>query len=202
MLSLVTACKLSGILPLLYCRPMPASRKTPSHVPTALESRILTVRGQRVLLDSDLAEIYQVSTKAFNQAVKRNAARFPANFAFRLTAPEKTGVVTNCDHLARLKFSHVLPMAFTEHGALMAATILNSDRAIQVSVTVIEAFVRLRQMALLNVELAARLAEVERRLEGHDGDLQTLFAGLHQLIDPPAPPRRRIGFHTGESTIG
>ena len=84
----------------------------------------------------------------------------------------------------------------------MAATILNSDRAIQVSVTVIEAFVRLRQMALLNVEPAARLAEVERRLEGHDGDLQTLFAGLHQLIDPPATPRRRIGFHAGESTIG
>ena len=160
------------------------------------------MRGQRVLLDADLAEIYQVTTKAFNQAVKRNAARFPANFAFRLTAPEKTEVVTNCDHLARLKFSHALPMAFTEHGALMAATILNSDSAIQVSVTVIEAFVRLRQMALLNVELAARLAEVERRLKGHDGDLQTLFAGLHQLIDSPAPPRRRIGFHAGDSAPG
>ena len=181
---------------------MPAYRKTPSPVPPALESLILTVHGHRVQLDADLAEIYQITTKAFNQAVKRNAACFPANFAFRLTEPEKTGVVTNCDHPARLKFSHTLPMAFTEHGALMAATILNSDRAITVSVTVIEAFVRLRQMALLNVELAARLAEVERRLEGHDSDLQTLFAGLHQLIDSPAPLRRRIGFHSGDSTAG
>lgn len=172
-------------------RAMPPSRKTPSSVPPALESRIITVRGHRVLLDADLAEVYQVSPAAFNHAVNRNAARFPANFAFHLNEEEKNEVVTNHDHLARLKSSHALPMAFTEHGALMAATFLNSDSAIKVSVTVIEAFARLRHRAL-HVGLAIHLAEERRRLEGRYGDLQNLSTGLFQLIDAQSPSTPKL----------
>ncbi|HJV48929.1 MAG TPA: ORF6N domain-containing protein, partial [Geothrix sp.] len=99
-----------------------------------LASRILTVRGQRVLLDADLAELFGVTTKRLNEQVKRNADRFPLDFMFRLTAKEKAEVVANCDHLQRLKFSPVIPCAFTEHGAVMAASVLNSPEAIQASV--------------------------------------------------------------------
>src|SRR6266446_3992806 len=109
-----------------------------------LEECILTVRGEKVILDADLADLYEVTTKALNQAIKRNAARFPNDFTFSLTATEKAEVVTNCDHLARLRFSPVLPRAFTEHGALMAATVLNSPRAVAMSLFVVRAFVRMR----------------------------------------------------------
>jgi hypothetical protein len=102
--------------------------------------RILLLRGHRVMLDADLAELYGVPTKALNQAVRRNKDRFPPDFMFRLTKQEKTEVVTNCDHLQKLKFSPVLPYAFTEHGAVMLANILNAPRAIKVSVYVVRAF--------------------------------------------------------------
>jgi ORF6N domain len=115
-------------------------------VPTEkIERLILLIRGQKVMLDSDLAHLYGVSTKAFNQAIKRNTQRFPPDFKFRLTKREKTEVVTNCDHLKKLRFSPALPAAFTEHGAIMAA-VLNSERAIKVSVFVVRAFVKLRAM--------------------------------------------------------
>ena len=100
--------------------------KKPLVVAESIETRILTIRGQRVMLDADLAELYGVETKVLNQAVKRNAQRFPDDFMFQLTDSEKAEVVTNCDHLKRLKFSPVLPNAFTEHGAIMAATVLSS----------------------------------------------------------------------------
>ena len=102
--------------------------------PATVDPRILRVRGIQVLVDADLAEIYGVSTKALNQAVKRNAERFPEDFRFQLTAAEREEVVTNCDHLTRLKFSPVLPWAFTEHGSIMAASVLNSQRAVEMSV--------------------------------------------------------------------
>ncbi|MFH0939747.1 MAG: ORF6N domain-containing protein [Planctomycetota bacterium] len=111
-----------------------------------IEKRIIFIRGQKIMLDADLAEIYGVFTKAFNQAVKRNIERFPPDFMFRLTDEEKIEVVTNCDHLARLKFSPVLPYAFTEHGAIMAANILNSKRAVEASMYVVRAFIRLREV--------------------------------------------------------
>jgi hypothetical protein len=107
-----------------------------------IERSILLIRGVKVILDADLAQLYGVSTKAFNQAVKRNRDRFPDDFTFRLTKEEKGEVVTNCDHLQRLRFSSVLPVAFTEHGAIMAATVLNSDRAIKLSVFVVRAFLK------------------------------------------------------------
>jgi hypothetical protein len=118
-----------------------------------VETRIVHLRGQQMLLDSDLAGIYGVSTKALNQAVKRNLERFPADFRFQLTADERAEVVTICDHLAGLKFSSVLPWAFTEHGAIMAAAVLNSPRAVEMSVFVVRAFVHLRDFARTHAEL-------------------------------------------------
>lgn len=108
--------------------------------PATVDPRILRVRGIQVLVDADLAEIYGISTKALNQAVKRNAERFPEDFRFQLTATEREEVVTNCDHLTRLKFSPALPWAFTEHGSIMAASVLNSQRAVEMSLFVVPAW--------------------------------------------------------------
>jgi hypothetical protein len=140
--------------------------------------------------------LYGVATKALNQAVKRNRERFPADFLFPLNAQEKQEVVTNCDHLARLRFSPQLPYAFTEHGAIMAATVLNSPRAVEVSVFVVRAFVKLRQLVLSHKELAAKLAELERKVAGHDDSIRQLVAAIRQLMAPPpdVQPKRRIGF--------
>jgi len=111
-----------------------------------VERSILLIRGEKVMLDADLAKIYGVPTKALNQAVKRNIDRFPDDFMFQLTKHEKEEVVTNCDHLKRLKFSPTLPHAFTEHGAIMLATVLNNPIAVRASIQVVRAFIRLRRM--------------------------------------------------------
>ncbi len=156
---------------------------------------ILTVRGQRVILDADLAALYGVTTKAFNQAVKRNQERFPQSFAFQLTAGEKQEVVTNCDHLQRLKFSPVLPWAFTEHGALQASNVLNSPKAVAMSIYIISAFIRLREAVANNQVMAKRLAEVEKTLLTHDVALRDIYQKIRPLLlPPPDPPRKKIGF--------
>lgn len=148
------------------------------------------------MLDADLAVLYGVATKAFNQAVKRNRDRFPGDFMFRITRQEKQEVVTNCDHLQNLKFSPVLPCAFTEHGAIMLASVLNTRRAVRVSVYVVRAFVKLKEMLPVYRELAQKLGELERKLEGHDAQIRSLFKAIRQLMAPAGPPRRRIGFHS------
>jgi hypothetical protein len=161
-----------------------------------IEPRILVIRGQRITLDADLAELYGTTTKALNQAVKRNASRFPADFRFQLTTAEKGEVVTNCDHLARLKFTRNLPYAFTEHGALMAASVINTSRAIDVSLYVIRAFVKVREWLSTHKELAQKLADLERKVASHDGAIQSLVAAIRQLMQPPPTTSpRRIGFH-------
>jgi hypothetical protein len=160
-----------------------------------IQDRILVIRGQKVLLDSDLAELYGVPTKALNQAVKRNAERFPDDFVFQLESQEKSELVTNCDRFARLKHSNVLPYAFTEHGAIMAASVLRSARAVEVSIFVVRAFVRLRQMLASHEELARRLARIEKKLTDHDEELLMLIGAIRQLATPPPPEKRkRIGF--------
>jgi hypothetical protein len=153
---------------------------------------ILLIRGEKVMLDADLAVIYGATTKSLNQAVKRNLGRFPPDFMFQLTAREKTEVVTNCDHLARLKFSSHLPYAFTEHGALMLANTLNSERAAQTSVQVVRTFVRLRQMLASNADLARKLAALEKK---YDEQFKVVFGAIRQLMAPEPPKRREIGFH-------
>lgn len=161
-----------------------------------IEKQILLLRGHKVMLDSDLANLYGVPTKALNQAVKRNKARFPADFMFRLTKREKSEVVTICDHLRQLKFSPSLPYAFTEHGAVMVANVLNSQRAIEVSIYVVRAFVKLRAMLGAHRELAQKLSELERKVESHDSHIRSLFEAIRQLMEPPTPKSRRIGFKT------
>jgi hypothetical protein len=157
-----------------------------------IERAILSIRGEKVMLDSDLAVIYGVPTKVLNQAVKRNLNRFPPDFMFQLTEKEKTEVVTICDHLAQIKYSPYLPFAFTEHGALMLANVLNSERAAQTSVMVVRAFVRLRQMLGSNAELARKLAALENK---YDAQFKVVFDAIRQLMSPPARPKREIGFH-------
>ena len=155
--------------------------------------RILNIRGHNVILDTDLARMYGTTTKALNQAGKRNAGRFPAEFMFRLTNEEKQEVVTNCDHLERLKFSPALPYAFTEHGAIMAASVLNTPRAVEVSVIVVRTFLKLREMLASHKDLARKLDALERK---YDAQFKTVFDAIRQLVaPPPAPrPRGRIGF--------
>jgi hypothetical protein len=171
-------------------------------IPTErLDRGILLIRGQRVMLDADLAALFGVSTRALNQAIKRNLDRFPADFLFRLNPEEKAEVVTICDHLSGLKFSRHLPYAFTEHGAVMAATVLNSKRAAQASVFVVRAFVRMRQLLASHRELALKLTDLERRVASHDTSISSLVSAIRQLLQPPEPKKKRIGFVTDDDNI-
>ena len=138
-----------------------------------VESRIPLIRGQKVLLDADLAKLYGVTTKRLNEQVKRNRDRFPDDFMFQLTPDEKAEVVANCDHLQGLKFSPAFPYAFTEHGAIMAASVLNTRRAIEMSVFVVRAFVRLCEVLAAHKELAAKLAALERKVASHDKHIRS-----------------------------
>jgi len=165
----------------------------------SIESAIYSLRGQRVMLDSDLAAIYGTSTMRLNEQFKRNRKRFPDDFALVLTREEFTNLISQ-DAISR---SHggrrTLPIAFTEHGAIMLASVLNSEIAIQASIRVVRAFVRLREMVAANAQLASKLAELERRLDSHDEAIVDLFATLKRLLEPPEPPKKReIGFHVRE----
>ena len=162
----------------------------------SLEQRILVLRGERVMIDSDLAELYGVEARVLNQAVKRISERFPIDFSLSLTKEEKLEVITKCDHLQKLKYSPHLPRVFTEHGAIMAASVLNSPRAVEMSVFVVRAFVRLRQFVAEHQELAARFEELEARVARHDNTLSPLVATIRQMAAPPALPGRQIGFVT------
>ena len=146
------------------------------------------------MLDSDLAALYGVSTKRLNEQVKRNRLRFPADFMFRFTTKEKAEVVAICDHLRNLKFSPSLPYAFTEHGAMMVASVLNTRRAVDVSLYVVRAFVRLREVLRTHKELAHKLTELESRMEDHDQQITAIFEAIRELMQPPDKPSKRIGF--------
>ncbi len=164
-----------------------------------IEERIFLIRGQRVMIDSDLAGIYGVSTRRLNEQVRRNLRRFPKDFAFRLTAREAQNLMsqfaTSSLHGGRRK----LPRVFTEHGAIMLASILNSPIAVAASVRVVRAFVRLREMITANAELSHRLAELERKTGTHDESIAQLFAAIRQLLAPALPrDKREIGFHVRE----
>ena len=161
-----------------------------------VQRTILTIRGHKVILDADLARLYGVSTKRLNEQVRRNSDRFPEDFIFQLTAEEKAEVVANCDHLSNLKFSPVLPHAFTEHGAIMVASVLNTQQAIEASIFVVRAFVRLREIVATHRRLARKLKELEARVGEHDEQIQVIFEAIHQLMAPPEKPSKKIGFET------
>ena len=163
-----------------------------------VERRILLIRGQKVILDADLADLYGVTTKRLNQQVNRNRLRFPEDFVFQLTSEEKDEVVANCDHLSKLKFSPVRPYAFTEHGTIMAASVLNTPRAIEVSIFVVRAFVRLREMVATHRELARKLSKLEQRFQDHDEKIEVIFEAIRQLMAPPEKKRKKIGFEVKE----
>jgi hypothetical protein len=164
-----------------------------------IEQRILLIRGEKVIVDADLAEFYGVPTKRLNEQVKRNKNRFPVDFMFQLTSEEKAEVVAKCDHLTNLKYSNVLPHAFTEHGALMVASVLNTVRAVEVSLFVVRAFVKLRRTISEHKELSRRLGALERRLVDHDEQIIALVEAIKKLLSPkPVPKKRRIGFNKDE----
>jgi hypothetical protein len=153
-----------------------------------------------VLLDSELAALYGVETRVLNQAVRRNAGRFPEDFRFQLTASEAAAsrsqsVILNPGRGQNIKF---LPYAFTEHGAIMAATVLNSPRAVEMSIYVVRAFVQLRELLSSNKELSKRLdqleARIEKKLTTHDEAIAAMLSAIRELMNPPAPKRRGIGF--------
>lgn len=143
------------------------------------------------MLDRDLAELYGVETRRLNEQVKRNIDRFPVDFMFQLTREEKEEVVANCDHLKSLKFSKTNPYAFTEHGAIMLASILNTSLAVETSILVVRAFIQLRKLLASNEELALKINEMEQK---YDSNFSAVFQALKQLIDEPKPPRKQIGF--------
>jgi hypothetical protein len=148
---------------------------TPIVIIKNIEDRILTIRGKKVMVDADLADLYGVTTKRLNEQVRRNIARFPEDFMFKLTTGEKQDLVAKCDHLSKLKFSKYLPNVFTEHGAIMAASVLNKSRAIGVSLYVVRAFIKLREMFSYNKELALKLAELDKKVTENDGTIKSLI---------------------------
>ena len=161
-----------------------------------IESLILSVRGLRVMLDSDLAKIYGVSTTRLNEQFKRNSSRFPSDFAFQLTQQEFADLISQIAISKKVRGGRrKLPQVFTEHGALMLASVLNSPIAVESSVRVVRAFVLMREQLAAHKDLAQKLSELESRVSGHDESIQNLFEAIRQLIEPPLPEdRKQIGF--------
>lgn len=173
-----------------------------------IEDRILTIRGLKVMIDRDLAEMYGVKTMVLNQAVKRNIKRFPDNFMFKLTDDELKELITNCDRLAPLKHSSNTPYAFTEQGVAMLSSVLNSERAIQVNIKIMNTFVKIRQWALaqtskmqeveeLKKMLLLHIENTDNKLSKHDETIKMVIGVLNNLIESPRETKR-IGFKTDD----
>ena len=166
--------------------------KTKAIIPVeAIVNKIIVLRGEKVLLDRDLAELYEVPTKVLNQAVKRNERRFPADFMFRLTKQEKKELVTNCDRFRTLKHSSALPRAFTEQGVAMLSSVLNSDRAVDVNITIMRAFVKLREMLASHKDLIRKIAELEKK---YGEQFAIVFEVIQQLLEEDEKPKKKIGY--------
>lgn len=167
--------------------------------PPQLEQAILLVRGQRVMLDRDLAVMYGVTTGNLNKAVQRNRSRFPDDFMFQLTTDEADSLRFQIGILKKGLHFKYLPYVFTQEGVAMLSGVLRSPRAERVNIAIMRAFVRLRETLSLHKELAHQLAELERKIENHDENIRTLFEAIHQLMTPPAAPQKEIGFHVKET---
>jgi hypothetical protein len=174
-----------------------ASKQLPISV-ERIEKAILLVRGQKVILDKDLAVLYGVETRVLKQAVRRNRNRFPSDFMFELTKEENRSLRSQNVILEPGRYSKYLPFAFTEQGVAMLSSILNSERAIEVNIAIMRVFVRLREMMATHKELAFKLVELEERLEGHDEQIQNIFEAIRQLMTPPARETKKIGFGVNE----
>ena len=160
-----------------------------------IENKIYLIRGKRVMLDKDLAELYGVKTKVLNQAVKRNIERFPEYFMFQLTKEEaeisRSQIVT-LKHGQNIKYS---PYAFTEQGVAMLSSVLNSKRAVQVNIQIMITFTKLREMITNHKELTEKLKQLESKVEKHDLEIQSIFNAIRQLMMSPEKPKRKVGFN-------
>ena len=162
--------------------------------------KIFLIRGQKVMIDSDLAKIYCVTTTRLNQQVRRNQGRFPEDFMFQLTKEEFESLILQfATSKKRRGGRRKLPYVFTEHGAIMLASVLNTVIAVRASIQVVRAFVHLREILSTHKELAHKLEQLERRIEKHDDEIRVIFEAIRQLMTPPEKPRRRIGFHNNKS---
>ena len=159
-------------------------------------NKIYLICGQKVMVDRDLAKLYGVPTKAFNQAVKRNAERFPGDFMFRLTKKEweslRSQFVTL--EIGRGKYPKYLPYVFTEQGVAILSSVLNSETAIRVNIQIIRVFTKMRELLLTHKDILLQLEKMEKKLTRHDEDIALIFEYLKQLLNPPQPPRNKIGF--------
>lgn len=159
-------------------------------------NKIYLIRGQKVMLDRDLAELYGVETKVLNQAVKRNSDRFPADFMFQVTKTEWESLRSQIVTLktGRGKYPKYVPTVFTEQGVAMLSSVLKSETAIRVNIQIIRIFTRMREMIMTHKDILLQLDKIEKKLTGHDEDINLIFQYLKQLLNPPSPPRQRIGF--------
>ena len=174
-----------------------AKKKTDIAIPDEIiMNKILIIRGKKVMIDTDLAELYGVTTKRLNEQVKRNIKRFPEDFMFQLTQQEKESLIEHIVHLNKLKFSPNLPFVFTEHGAVMLASVLNSERAIEVNIQIVRIFTQIREMLLTNKDILLKLEQLENNVTRHNKEIQYIFEALKQLLNPTAEPRKRIGYRT------
>jgi phage regulator Rha-like protein len=166
-------------------------------------SKILYIRGQKVMIDSDLAEMFGVTTKRLNEQVKRNIKRFPEHFMFVITQEEKENVVANCDHLKKLKYSPYLPSIFTEHGIIMLSSVLNSETAIQVSIRIVEVFIKMREMLSTHQEILKKIEKIDTKLANNDDQFMLIFEYLKQFEETKHQQleqanRKKIGFRKSE----
>jgi len=164
-----------------------------------IEQRIFLIRGLKVMIDRDLAELYGVETKYLNRQVRRNPGRFPGEFCFRLTKSEKRQLVTICHRFRSMRHSSSSPYVFTEHGVAMLASVLNSKQAVAMSILIIKTFVKLRKMADHHKDLADKISELEKKYADHDNKIQLIFEAIKKLLEPPPeppapPPKPPIGF--------
>lgn len=159
-----------------------------------IASKIFVIRGKKIMLDRDLAELYGVETKRLNEQVKRNKNRFPEDFMFQLTKKETAELVAICDRFKTLKHSTSLPYAFTEYGALMLANVIKSSTAIETSITIVRTFSRLREMLATHADLKKKIEKLEEKYDKHDEQFKLVFEAVRQLLEPPDKPTKEIGF--------
>ena len=164
----------------------------------SIVTKIVFIRGEKVLIDRDLAELYDVETKQLKRAVRRHISRFPEDFMFQLTKEEYRSLRSQFGTLKRGAHSKYPPMAFTEQGVAMLSSVLNSNRAIEVNIAIMRAFVKLREALATHEEPARKLADLEQRIEGHDEQIQAIFEAIRQLMTPPDKKVKKIGFTAKE----
>lgn len=173
---------------------MAKSKKIVTAADELIVNKIYYIRKQKIMLDRDLAELYGVQAIRLREQVKRNIDRFPSNFMFQLTAKEVEAMVSQNAIPSKQQLGGYLPYAFTEHGVLMLASVLKSKQALEVSISVIEIFVKMREMLSTNKDILLKMQQIEKKLTGHDEDIKLIFEALKQLLNPPQEPRQRIGF--------